>query len=109
MATLKIKRDDTVIVTAGDDKGKTGTVKEITNGKVLVSGINMKKKAIRPNPQANEKGGHRMVERPIDYSNVALYDAASNKAVKVAVKAQDDGKRVRVNRASGELIDGEVK
>ena len=48
----------------------------------------MKKKAIRPNPQANEKGGHRMVERPIDYSNVALYDAASNKAVKVAASSR---------------------
>ena len=109
MATLKIKKDDTVIITAGDDKGKTGTVKEVTNGKILVSGINMKKKAIRPNPQANEKGGHRMVERPVDYSNVALYDTASSKAVKVAVKTQEDGKRVRVNRASGELIDGEAK
>ena len=109
MAVLKIKKNDTVKIIAGKDKGKTGLVKCIDGDRILVGGINLKKKAIRPNPQANEKGGHRSIEHSVHYSNVALFDTKAEAIVKVAVKTLDDGTRVRVNRKNGEKIDGEDK
>ena len=109
MAVQKIRKNDTVVVIAGNDKGKTGVVQRVDSGRITVQGINFKKKAIRPNPQSGEKGGHRSVERSIDISNVALYDTKAKQKVSVAVKTLEDGNRVRVNKKTGETIDGEAK
>ncbi len=71
MAKYKIKTGDTVKVIAGDDKGKTAEVLAVLRkeGKVLVKGVNLVKKAVKPTEE-NPKGGHQFVERPIDISNV---------------------------------------
>ena len=74
----KIKKGDDVIVIAGKDKGKRGNVlRVLDNGRVMVDGINIVKKHVRPNPQAGEQGGIVEQEAAMDISNVSLYDAAS--------------------------------
>lgn len=102
----KIKKGDDVIVIAGKDKGKRGNVlRVLENGRVMVDGINIVKKHVRPNPQAGEQGGIVEQEAAMDISNVALYDAASGKASRVGIKVLEDGKKVRVYRTSGEMVD----
>ena len=102
----KIKKGDDVIIIAGKDKGKRGNVlRVLENGRVMVDGINIVKKHVRPNPQAGEQGGIVEQEAAMDISNVALYDAASGKASRVGIKVLEDGKKVRVYRTSGEMVD----
>ena len=102
----KIKKGDDVIVIAGKDKGKRGNVlRVLDNGRVMVDGINIVKKHVRPNPQAGESGGIVEQEAALDISNVALYDAASGKASRVGIKVLEDGKKVRVFKTSGEMVD----
>ena len=102
----KIKKGDDVIVIAGKDKGKRGNVlRVLDNGRVMVDGINIVKKHVRPNPQAGEQGGIVEQEAAMDISNVSLYDAASGKASRVGNKVLEDGKKVRVYRTSGEMVD----
>jgi large subunit ribosomal protein L24 len=80
----KIKRDDEVIVLAGKDKGKRGTVRRVLDdNRVVVSGVNMIKKHTRPNPQAGVQGGIVEREAPIQVSNVAIFNSATNKADRV--------------------------
>ena len=101
----KIKRDDEVIVIAGRDKGKRGTVRQVLDtGKLLVSGVNMIKKHTKPNPQAGVSGGIVEREAPIQISNVAIYNAEAGKADRVGYKVED-GKKVRVYKADGSAID----
>ena len=102
----KIKKGDDVIVIAGKDKGKRGNVMRVLdNGRVMVDGINIVKKHVRPNPQAGETGGIVEQEAALNISNISLYDAASGKASRVGIKVLEDGKKVRVYKASGEMID----
>ena len=102
----KIKKGDDVIVLAGKDKGKRGNVLRILdNGRVMVDGINIVKKHVRPNPQAGESGGIVEQEAALDLSNIALYDEASGKASRVGIKILEDGKKVRVYKTSGEMVD----
>ncbi|GBE06940.1 50S ribosomal protein L24 [bacterium BMS3Bbin11] len=102
----KIKKGDDVIVITGKDKGKRGNVMRVLdNGRIMVDGINIVKKHVRPNPQAGETGGILEQEAALDISNVSLYDAASGKASRVGVKVLEDGKKVRVYKTSGEVID----
>ena len=103
----KIKKDDQVIVITGKDKGKTGAVTRIMDdGRVYVSGVNMIKRHTKGNPQMNQPGGIIEKEAPIQASNVAIYNSATNKADKVGIKVLDDGQKVRVFRSTGEPIDG---
>ena len=113
MSIAKIKIGDFVIVTAGKDKGAKGEVKEIrwvtkpngkTQKKIVVQGIAMVSKHVRANPNIDEQGGIKRIESAIDVSNVALYDNAQNQTIKVGVKTLDNGKRVRVNKQTGEII-----
>jgi large subunit ribosomal protein L24 len=99
---MKIKKNDTVIVISGDDKGKTGVVKQAMpkEGKVIVEGINMVKRHTKPTQ--NNAGGIVSKEAAINVSNVAL--VKDGKATKVSYKTVD-GKKVRVARKSGEVID----
>ncbi|MFW2440495.1 MAG: 50S ribosomal protein L24 [Arenicellales bacterium] len=102
----KIKKGDDVIVITGKDKGKRGNVLRVQdNGRVMVDGINIVKKHVRPNPQAGETGGIVEQEAALDISNISLYDAASGKASRVGIKVLEDGKKVRVYKTSGEMVD----
>jgi large subunit ribosomal protein L24 len=102
---LKIKRDDEVIILAGKDKGKRGKIRRVLdNNTVIVSGVNMVKKHTKPNPQAGVAGGIVEKEAPIQVSNVAIFNPASNKADRVGFKVEGD-RKVRVFKSSGEAID----
>jgi len=101
----KIKRDDEVIVLAGKDKGKRGKVRKVVDSdRIIVGGSNMIKKHTRANPQAGVAGGIVEKEAPIQTSNVAIYNTATSKADRVGYRV-DDGKKVRVYKSTGELID----
>ena len=103
MATMKIKKGDMVKVIAGKDKDKEGKVIAVNtkNNTVLVEGINMVTKHAKPS-MANQQGGILHQEAPIDLSNV-MY-SAKGQAVRVGFSVQD-GKKVRVNKKTGEVID----
>ena len=102
----KIKKGDNVVVLTGKDKGRTGTVLEMVNktDRVLVQGINMVKRHTKQS-QTSE-GGIIAKEAAIHISNVALADPKDGKPTKVGIKTNDDGKKVRFAKRSGELIDG---
>jgi large subunit ribosomal protein L24 len=102
----KIKREDEVIVLTGKDKGKRGKVARVLDeNRLLVAGINIVKKHQKPNPQRNETGGIVEKEAPIQVSNVALFNAATSKADRVGFKVLEDGRKVRVYKSTGEVID----
>ena len=100
----KIKRDDEVIVIAGRDKGKRGTVRQVLDtGKLIVSGVNMIKKHTKPNPQAGVAGGIIEKEAPIQISNVAIYNAEAGRGDRVGYNV-DDGNKVRIYKSSGDAL-----
>jgi len=100
----KIRKSDEVIVLAGKDKGKRGMVKQRVNADyVIVEGVNIAKKATRPNPMTGATGGIVDKAMPIHVSNVALFNAATGKADRVGFKAVD-GKNVRVYKSNGEAV-----
>lgn len=102
----KIKSDDEVIVIAGRDKGKRGkVVKILKDERLIVSGIQMVKKHQKPNPQAGVQGGIVEMEAPIQISNVAIFNPATEKADRVAFKILEDGKKIRVFKSNGEAVD----
>ena len=102
----KIKRDDRVMVIAGRDRGKIGTVtRTLDDGRLFVSGVNIIKRHTKGNPQMGQPGGIIEKEAPIQASNVAIYNGATNKADKVGVKILEDGKKVRIFRSTGDQID----
>lgn len=102
----KIKRDDEVVVIAGRDKGKRGkVVRVMADDRLVVSGINMIKKHQKPNPQMQVPGGIIEKEAPIQASNVAIFNAATQKADRVGFKVLEDGKKIRVFKSSGEAVD----
>jgi large subunit ribosomal protein L24 len=102
----KIKREDEVIVLTGRDKGKRGKVAQVLdNDTVVVTGINIVKKHTKPNPQRGVNGGIVEKEAPIQVSNVAIFNAASGKADRVGFKFLEDGRKVRIYKSSGEVID----
>ena len=101
----KLKRDDEVIVIAGKDKGKRGTVRRVIDGdRVVVSGVNMIKKHTKPNPQAGVAGGIVEQEAPIQSSNLAVFNSKSGKGERIGYLVED-GKKVRVFKPSGDLVD----
>ena len=102
---MKLKRGDKVIVIAGADKGKVGTIQKSFPklGRVVVDGVNTVKKHQKPS-QANPEGSIIEMYAPIDVSNVALYDEKTKKACKVGYKVVD-GKKVRYNKANGKELD----
>ena len=102
----KIKRDDEVIVIAGRDKGERGkVVRTLAEDRLIVSGINMIKKHQKPNPQLGVAGGIIEKEAAIHVSNVAIYNAAAQKADRVGFKILEDGKKVRVFKSNGEAVE----
>jgi len=106
MAMQRIKKNDDVIVVTGRDKGRTGKVIQVkTDGRLLVEGVNLVKKHVRPNPNANEQGGILEREAPIDASNVALVNPKTKKADRVYFKMLQDGRKVRVFKSNNEQLD----
>ena len=106
MAMRKIKKSDQVIVLAGKDKGKQGTVlRVIDDAKVVVENVNLAKKHAKGNPMKGEPGGIVDKERPMDISNVAIVNPVSGKADRVGFKILDDGRKVRIFKSDGEVVD----
>lgn len=105
MAMKKIKRDDTVIVIAGKDKGRTGAVIKVVDNRAYVEGINMVKKHQKPNPQKNIQGGIIEKEALMDLSNLAILNPVTKKADRVGFKTLEDGKKVRIYKSTGEVVD----
>jgi len=102
----KILKGDQVIVNTGKDKGKRGVVTSVLdNGLVVVEGINVAKKHQKPNPMKGEAGGVVAKEMPIQISNIALFNAATEKADRVGYKMLKDGRKIRVYKSNGEAVD----
>jgi large subunit ribosomal protein L24 len=102
----KIHKGDQVIINTGKDKGKHGTViRVLDTGHVVVEGLNLVKKHAKPNPMKGIAGGIISKEMPLDISNVALFNAATQKADRVAYKVLDDGRKIRVYKSNGESVD----
>ncbi|MDT8880882.1 50S ribosomal protein L24 [Halomonas saccharevitans] len=102
----KIKRDDEVIVIAGKDKGKRGTVKRVLENRFVVSGVNMIKRHTKPNPMAGNQGGIVEREASIHASNVAIFNQETGKADRVGFQVQEDGTKVRIYKSTQSQIDG---
>ena len=102
----KIRKGDEIIVLAGKDKGKRGTVLRvlIDDDALVVEGINKVKKHQKPNPMKGQAGGIVEMEVPIHVSNVALFNSASQKADRVGFKVVN-GRKVRVFKSNGEVVD----
>lgn len=101
----KIRKGDDVMVLAGKDKGKRGTVLRVADDRVTVENINLAKKHVKPNPNRGEQGGIVDKEMPLHVSNVALYNPAAGKGDRVGFKTLDDGRKVRIFKSNGEVVD----
>ena len=101
----KIKKNDDVIIITGKDRGNRGNVLRVLGDRLLVSGVNMVKKHQKPNPVKGLTGGIVAIEMSIHSSNVAIYNATSKKADRVGLKVLEDGRKMRVFKSSGEVID----
>ena len=104
-ATLRIRREDTVVVIAGKDRGKTGRVVQVNreNRRVVVEGVNVIKRHVKAT--ADRPGGIDQREASIHVSNVALWDSEASQRMKVGYRFLEDGTKVRFNRRNGDLID----
>ena len=105
MSKLHIKKNDTVIVLSGEDKGKTGEVLKVfvDENRALVEGIRIVSKSTKPSAK-NPQGGIVKQEAPIHISNLSLIDPKTGKATRVGIKKNEDGTKVRVSKKSGEVI-----
>jgi large subunit ribosomal protein L24 len=105
-AMNKIRKGDDVMIVAGRDKGKRGTVLRIVDAEhVLVEGANRVKKHQRPNPMKGITGGIIDKEMPLHISNVALYNPGTKKADRVGIRVMQDGRRARYFKSNGEVVD----
>jgi large subunit ribosomal protein L24 len=102
----RLKKGDRVIVIAGKNKGTQGAVLRLDAEKVYVENVNMVKRATKPNPAANQPGGLIEREGAIHASNVMLFNPATKAGDRVGFKVLADGKKVRVFRSNGEMVDG---
>ena len=101
----KLRKGDSVIVITGRDKGKRGTIaRRVDDDRLLVDGVNVVKKHVKPNPMKGTTGGVVDKTMPIHQSNVAIYNAATSKADRVGIKLLANGDKVRVYKSSGEQI-----
>ena len=107
MAKSHVRKNDTVVVISGKDRGKRGRVLRVTPKKAvaLVEGVNMSKRHTKPIPQKNIKGGIVEKEGPIETSNLMVIDPETDKPTKIRRKVLDDGTRVRVAKVSGSVLD----
>ena len=101
----RIRKGDQVIVIAGKNKDQRGDVLRVEGDRVFVSNVNLIKRHTKPNPQAGQAGGIVEREASIHISNVMLFNPATNKGERVGTKTLADGRKVRVYRSSGEVVD----
>jgi large subunit ribosomal protein L24 len=102
----KIRKGDDVVVIAGKDKGKRGTVlRRLDDEQLVVEGVNRVKKHTKPNPMKGEAGGIVEKEMPIHISNIALFNPVSKKGDRIGFKTLEDGRKVRVFKSNGEVVD----
>ena len=102
----KIKQGDEVIVVAGKDKGRRGTVLQIVGvDRILVEGINIARKHVKANPNQGVEGGILDRAMPLHISNVAVFNAKTKKGDRIGIRTSDDGTRERIFRSSGEAVD----
>ncbi len=101
----KIRKGDEVVIIAGKDKGKRGTVAvRVDAGHVVVEGLNRAKKHVKPNPVKGVVGGVVDKDMPLHISNVSLYNPATQKADRVGFKLLEGGKKVRIFKSSGDVV-----
>lgn len=102
---MKLKKGDTVVVLAGKDKGRQGEILRVypKKNKVLVKGINMFKRHVAP--RQGIEGGILDIERPLDASKVAYYDAKAKRAVRLGYKVEADGTKIRIAKQTGNQVD----
>jgi len=102
----RLRKGDEVIVIAGKDKGRHGTVLRVVDeDRIVVEGVNVMKKHTRPNPQRGVAGGIVEREMPVHVSNVAIYNPTSQKADRIGFKFLQDGRKVRYYKSTGEVVD----
>ena len=104
---LHVKKGDTVLVLSGKDKGKQGKIVEALpkKAKVVVEGVNVVKKHAKPNPMRGIQGGIVEKTLSVHVSNVAIFNKATGKADRVGFKVLEDGRKVRVFKSNGEVVD----
>lgn len=100
----KIKLNDEVMIITGKDKGSTGTITKVLEGKVIVEGKNIAKKHVKANPNAGVAGGIIDTEMPLAVSNVAILNPTTNKADRVGIRTNKDGKKERFFKSNGDSI-----
>lgn len=102
----KLRKDDEVIITAGKDKGKRGKILRFVNERrIIVEGLNLVKKHVKPNPQKDEVGGIVEKEAALDISNAAIYNPKTKKADRVGFNILEDNRKVRIFKSNKEVID----
>lgn len=102
----KIRKGDEVVVIAGKDKGRRGTVLQVLeNDRLLVEGVNIVKKHQKPNPNMGVQGGIVDQEMPLDISNVLVFNPKTKKGERVGIRVNDDGSKERIFRSTGETVD----
>ena len=102
----KLRCDDEVIVITGRDKGKRGTVSRLVgNDRAIVAGVNMVKRHTKPNPNLGQPGGIVEKEAAIHISNIAIFNAKTNKADRIGIEVVEDGVKKRVFKSNGQEID----
>ena len=101
----KIRKGDEVVVIAGRDKGRRGTVVKVLEGQVVVENINMIKRHTKPNPQRNVQGGIVEKEAAIDLSNVMIWNPVAKKGDRVGFRTLGDGRKVRFFKSNNEVVD----
>lgn len=102
----RIKKGDEIIVIAGKDKGRRGTVlRVLENGKMLIENVNVVRKHQKPNPNAGIQGGIIEKEMPLHPSNIMLFNPITNKGDRVGIKTLEDGRRVRFFKSNNEVVD----
>lgn len=103
----KIKKGDDVIVRSGKDKGKRGKVLQVIDGgvKLLIEGINIVKKHVKPNPQRQIKGAIAPREMPLQSCKVGLYNPLTKRADRVGIRVLENGQKVRYFKSNDELVD----
>lgn len=102
----RIKEGDDIIVLAGKDKGRRGTVAKVMEDAVIVDGINMVKKHVKGNPQAGDPGGIQEKESPVHISNIGIFNPKKNKADRIGYRVTDAGKKERYFKSDNTAVDG---
>jgi large subunit ribosomal protein L24 len=101
----KIRKGDEVVVIAGRDKGRRGTVTQVLGEKLIVEGINTVKRHTKPNPQRNVAGGIVTKEAELDISNVMLWNPVAKKGDRIGIRTLADGRKVRFFKSNKEVVD----